>query len=329
MTKFRLSPYELTFSHSGQKRKGFLLKIQNQNFEEGYSDIFPWPEFGDPEYGEIPKILKQFQTNFKNSITENHLYHYPSSGKKGNQRVCLKNPEGLPKLLKRSIENAVLDGLARTQKKSLLENIKRRNHYFMTHLTVDELKKAQDQNFKRFKAKVGFDTEFEIIKLDCLQKLLNKTDLFRLDCNGRGSDHFFTRLELAKENIEYIEDPFKNPGKWLSSWPFAYDHPGFSFEKVQTSWQVIKPNKQSFEDIKGEKPVYTSSLGHPVGLAHGILFAGQQGPQCHDDGFMSYKLYQKNSFSLFIQEEGPWLSFKPGPGIGFDSALKEQKWSGL
>ena len=296
MTKLWLSPYELVLTLSGEKRKGYLLKVQDQDFKEGYGDIFPWPEFGDPRYEEIPKLL---------------------------------NVNKLPPLLKRSLETAKLDGKARSQKKSLLENLKRRNHYFMNTLTVDELRKAQDRNFRRFKVKVCLHPDLELSQLECLQKLLKKQNFLRLDCNGKGDEEFFKNLESLRESIEFIEDPFSNSKGWHSSWPFAYDQPGFAFEKVQTSWQIIKPNKQSKEDIKGEKIVYTSSMGHPVGLAHGFFFASRQGPQYHDDGFMSHKLYQNNSFYPFIQEEGSWLSFKPGLGIGFDEALKGQEWTKL
>ncbi len=296
MRKLWLSPYELTLTFSGKKRKGYLLKVQDRDFEEGYSDIFPWPEFGDPCYEEIPGLL---------------------------------NANKLPPLLKRSLETAGLDGEARNRKESLLENIKRRNHYLMNTLTVNELTKAQDQNFRRFKIKVCRHPELELSQLECLKKLLTKQNLLRLDCNGRGDEEFFKNLESIRDNIEFIEDPFSNSKRWHSSWPFAYDHPGFDFEKVQTSWQIIKPNRQSKEDIKGKKLVYTSSMGHPVGLAHGFLFANRQGPQYYDDGFMSHRVYQTNSFYPFIQEEGSWLSFKPGLGIGFDGVLKQQEWTKL
>ena len=167
----------------------------------------------------------------------------------------------LSPLLKRSLETAELDGRARNQKKSLLENLKRRNHYFMNTLTVDELIRAQNQNFRRFKVKVCQHPELELSQLECLQKLLTKQNLLRLDCNGRGDEEFFKNLEPVRDKIEFIEDPFSNSKRWHSSWPFAYDQPGFDFEKVQTSWQVIKPNKQSREDMKGKKLVYTSSMG--------------------------------------------------------------------
>lgn len=293
MTKLWLSPYELVLNVSGTRRRGYLLKIQTQDFEEGYGDIFPWPEFGDPQYEDIPKLL-------------------------------LENK--LSPLLKRSLETAKMDGKARDQKKSLLENLKRRNHYLMEALTVAELTKAKDRNFRRFKIKVCHCPELELSQLECLKKLLTKQNLLRLDCNGRGDEEFFKNLEIVRENIEFIEDPFNDSKRWHSSWPFAYDQPGFDFAKVQTSWQIIKPNKQSKEDIKGKKVVYTGSMEHPVGLAHGFLFATQQGAQSYEDGFMSHKIYQTNAFHHFIQEEGPWLSFKPGLGIGFDEVLKRQDW---
>ena len=41
-------------------RQGFLLKVQGQDFATGYSDCFPWPEFGDPTGAQALKSLSQF-----------------------------------------------------------------------------------------------------------------------------------------------------------------------------------------------------------------------------------------------------------------------------
>ena len=299
MTKFWLSPYHLTFIHSGKRRQGYLLKVQDPDFEQGYADIFPWPEFGDPLFQDIPNLLKVNR---------------------------------LSPLLKRSMETARVDGLARAQKKSLLEGLKRRNHYLVQDIdafTTEELIEAQEKNFRCFKIKVCRHPEFEISQLEGLRKLLNRNSLLRLDANAMGNESFFKNLESIRDKVEFIEDPFGDCKLWQSQWPFAYDQPGFDFEKVQTSWQIIKPAKQSKEDIKAKKLIYTSSMDHPVGLAHGLLFASQQGPQIYDDGFMSYKVYRKTPFHSFIHEEGPWLSFQPGLGVGFDEILKQQEWTEL
>ena len=59
--KFWYSPYKLKFKNAYNKleREGFLLKLQHHDFEAGYADCFPWPEFGDLSVKALLKVLKE------------------------------------------------------------------------------------------------------------------------------------------------------------------------------------------------------------------------------------------------------------------------------
>ncbi len=300
MKKMWLSPYKLFHIKAGTIKQGFLLKMRTSEFEEGYADIFPWSEFGDPDPKEIPQLLRQ------DSKT------YP--------------------LLQRSLYFAEKDGRARVEKKSLGREQKIKNHYLVENIddqTREEIQKALQKGFDRFKLKVGRDWIQERLLLQNMSPILGSAK-WRLDCNLRGHEIDWNFLETFREQIEFIEDPFPEPRKWSKNWPWAYDQPQFGIDQVNVRWQILKPAKQSFNKLdKNQNTVVTSYMDHPIGIAHSLAESQENISQSHDFGFMSFSLYKETPFHKHFKSDGPWLWTEPESGIGFTDLLRQQHWMAL
>ena len=290
MRKMFLSPYKLRNRLSGQSRQGYLVKVEDNEFKNGYADIFPWPEFGDPRFEEIPQRLKAGE---------------------------------LSPLLKKSLLFAKKDGLAREKKQSLSIGKNLKNHRLVTDLeklSLDFLSEALELGFKRFKVKVCRQDN-EIKNLLKIAKNLPEEVLLRLDCNQQGSSQFFEQLEELRPKIEFIEDPFVNFRDWGGDWPFAYDQASFSYEDVQVDWQILKPAKQLMEEAKASRVIFTSYMDHPVGVAHAFVEALEYGEQLYDYGLMSHQVYEETEFHKYLLARGPLLELEEEFGIGFTSVL--------
>lgn len=300
MKKLWLSPYTLLHVKTGGARQGFLLKIQTSEFAEGYADIFPWLEFGDPDLKDIPKMLRQ------DPMTSS--------------------------LLQRSIYFAQRDGLARMQRKPLGLGQKIKNHYLVENIddrTPEEIQKALQKGFDRFKLKVGRDWSQERQLLQNMSPVFGKAK-WRLDCNLKGQVIDWDYLEAFREQIEFIEDPFPEPNKWSSTWPWAYDQPQFAKDEVSVQWQILKPAKQSFKTIdQKQNIIVTSYMDHPVGIAHSFAECQENISQSHDFGFMSFSCYKETPFHSHFKSDGPWLRTEPDCGIGFTDLLRQQPWVAL
>jgi len=297
MKKIWLAAYKLIQSQSGGSRLGYLLKLKTSEFSEGYADIFPWTEFGDPSFEEIPKLLQQ-----------EHI---------------------AAPLLQKSLYFAEKDGLARHQDKALLGGHKIKNHYLVEKIypqSALDILRALDMGFDRLKLKVGRDWNKEIHLLQSLSPSL-KGAKWRLDCNLNGQSLDWNLLEPFRDQIEFIEDPFPEPNKWSERWPWAYDQPRFPQDQVRVAWQVIKPAKQSLNNLDEQKKiVVTSYMDHPVGVAHALAEAQEYVRQDHDFGLMTLSMYENTPFHEHFCCEGPWLWMEPQKGIGFTDLLKRQNW---
>ncbi len=294
-----LSPYQLQLKSQDEVRSGYLLRLQSSDGFSGYSDIFPWPVFSDPSFEDIPRILKEATT--------------------------------LPPLLERSIEMASLDLEARRKKVSLMKNIELTNHFLVTNMDdFKEIEEAVDNGFIKIKLKCGRNLKKEISFLSTIYKQFRDDLLLRLDFNGmlnrEDENLFYPYLDM----MEFVEDPYSNPKDWIgSSFSLAYDHPNFTQEEVDFDWQIIKPAKQKNPQENKFKIIFTSYLGHPVGMAQACYQAQVFGKQMNEYGLMSDHVYEKTPFHEWIIKRGPCLSFELGLGIGFDSLLEGCVWRPL
>lgn len=264
----------------------------------GYADIFPWPEFGDPSTEQIPRDLIS-------------------------QRIS--------PLLSQSLIMAATDALARAEGQSLLAGVQIKNHFLVMdvhQITSQTLENALRSGFTSFKFKLGSLGDAEAFKR--VSEVLPSFVAVRLDFNTRGSLQILRELHQLDLNFQFVEDPFAQANLWSAEgWDFAYDQPPFSYSDVKTQWQVVKPARQSVDDIQAQKIVFTSSMDHPIGIAHGLLQAARFGPQTFDYGFLSQSIYEDTIFHSALHCEGPLLTVEPGQGIGFDTILASLQWQEL
>ncbi len=229
-------------------------------------------------------------------------------------------------LFQRSIELAKEDLLARRSQKSLLQNKWIQNNVLVTDFyNFDFLNPLYVG--KTFKIKGNSDTE-------TLLKILNSTGIqskIRIDFNGAlNPEKFSSFIEnlASKEMIEYIEDPTAyDPHLW-NDWnrvvPLAAD---FIKAPDHFSYKIIKPSREPVQNY--EKFSITSSMDHPVGIAHALRYA--QIFAQRDSGLMTLDLYEPTEFNkYFIDQNRTELNFSSmalnDVGIGMTNELISLKW---
>ncbi len=327
MMKFWYSKYELTPWNSigavagPSIREGALVKVEWPNGVTGYSDLYPWPELGDEP-------------------VDSHI-EYLQKGR-------------LTILMEQSIWLAKKDAQLRSLGKSAFAGIpKVKNHYLINDFTKfsdEQLKEAKSAGFTTFKIKAGraVDEEGKYIAKFIKQNSL----LVRVDFNAKIDfseyERFISHLGPAeKARIEYVEDPIE----WdLEAWteisemlPLAIDQ---EFDKVKLDQitepppfktLVLKPARidmekaVAFAEKFDLKMVVTSSLDHPVGVAHALFQASELKKvfpnRLLDCGCLSLRTYKPNEFSSQIQTAGPFLKDIRGTGIGFDALFDRIEWT--
>jgi o-succinylbenzoate synthase len=321
--RYQLQPTANLSAVAGDKvREGALFKMQWPDQKIGYADFFPWPELGD-----APIDIQLFE------LSKGHI-----------------SP-----LLEQTVWLARRDANLRAQKKSAFsENKPIKNHLLIndfTLITYNHLKEAQETGFTTIKVKVGRDWQKETEWLNTLQGSEFK---IRLDFNLKADLAVLERMAklLApeiKQRIEFIEDPFTwNLNGWTDAstiFPLALDQ---EYKKVKwteiTSASpfkvlVIKPARQDVEDAvhqaiaKNIKIVVTSSLDHPVGIAHAAHVAMElkaKHPQnVIECGCLSDRSYRPNDFSTKLVTQGADFIKVEGSGIGFDQLWESLKWQEL
>ncbi len=294
--KLWLSPYQLK-AHTGEIRRGYLLKTQASGQAAGYADIFPWPEFGDPEFSDIPFLIKQGRAT---------------------------------PLIRRSLTYSRRDALERTEKNSLLAGKTTSNHFLVLNAPsqwMQDVEKALANGFRKVKIKVGRRPEEEIPALQSLLKFKSQEPWLRLDFNCKGTLDYFDRIKDLKDCVEFVEDPFADPEAWAAfNWPWAFDQPTFDDGQVRYSFRVIKPAKQLWEIDENHPLIFTSYMDHPVGIAHAMVEALESGRQLYDYGLMSQNRYQETPFHKYLKSAGPHLTVAGDYGIGFDDLFDDLQW---
>jgi O-succinylbenzoate synthase len=310
--KIWISPYKLfsraplNKTESGSVGEGFLLKVQNSDFESGYADCRPWAMFGD---GTVVDQIHQLKR----------------------RRWTV--------LLKRSFFFARLDGVAREQQQSLWQSdLSIRSHYTVSE--VESLKSPQlleqirAQGFRTLKIKVGRNIDRE---LSVCHALAEKAWFhLRLDFNGSGGEEFFKKMgsQLASQ-IELAEDPAPyEESAWSAmeevfSIPLAIDQPLFVHQKTSIRrTRIIKPARQN--NYARQQDVITNSLDHPLGQAFAALQAQESllrlNKQTRDYGLQSAHLFEEHPYFQLMNTEDAFFKPIPGTGIGFDDLLKKEQW---
>lgn len=295
--KLSFCPYELSST-----RRGALLRW-DWDGHIGYSDLHPWPEFGD-----LP--------------LEHHL-NTPTT-----------------QLMQRAHYFAQLDSEGRAKGINLLKDKDiPKSHYLVTDLSQFQSAKG----FTRIKVKVGRKSKSEIARLhEWIPILEEERLLLRLDFNLTQSHESFRaymqQIELLHSFIEFIEDPFPfDEVAWQEEIehggiPLALDlgsERGIGKPKaapvliVKPAWQAEEP----FFKVKEQKIVITSALDHPLGQVQAAFIATKFPNRVA--GLLSHKLYPPNPFSAMIESDSNSFKIPEGTGFGFDSLLENLEWQNV
>lgn len=303
-------------------RNGTLLRIEFDSEGVGYSDLCPYPQFGDaPLSVELQNIVR-----------------------------------GQPSVLaQRSIIHAKRDASARRRKKSLYNEMRIKNHFFISEFMNFDFKRIpvlQGQRFTEFKVKIGSDL---ILETEMLKELFDRTapDVkIRVDFNSRISRQKFSAwLERNQSwllpKIDFIEDPFSyDPVEWkmlqekykidfaldLAADPLANGAQGANVIVIKPATQDPLKIVEAFGDQE-KRFVLTHYMDFPIGQMSAYVdaqeLAAESKYQIGVCGLQHHDVYEGFTFQDMICNDGPFIVPPAGYGIGFDEILERQDWTQL
>lgn len=306
-----------------RQRDGVLVKHEWGIGEFGFSDLHPWPEFGELELSEQIRILRT---------------------------------GGTTPLLERSLELNQIDARARAEKRSLFFGLtlpqSHRLIMDVEELTSQTMELVEAKGFRIIKLKMGRDLDTETKKL---KSIAEKYSLkWRLDFNGRVTAGTFTSWwqslpEAFKAKIDFVEDPCAEDslgidGPWASDWrslaeasirilkPARDKSTRDKWTRDRSSRDKLPQDKVASLD-QYQRVLFTHSLDHPLGQAFALWQAAQsyQLWNCSPEicGLAAPECYQPDMFSEYWHSEGPVMFAPSGLGIGFDEILARLPWQRL
>lgn len=297
--RYELKPREKKL----KPRVGALLKVEWAVGQTGFSDLHPWPEFGEPTLDEHLRELAELKFT---PLAETALeFNYQDREFR---------------LLKR---NAFL-GL-----------ILPRCHRLVFDLEVLDSAQLQEwsaQGYTHIKVKMGRNLKVESEAL--VHMAYNTPMQWRVDFNGRISEADFmkwwTGLDATlKARIDFVEDPLekgdlKVDGPWANDWK----------RQSRAQIRIVKPARETNEDLGHFKRiVFTHSMDHAFGQACAAWSAAKfymQHPKVKDVcGLSPTDFFEPDDFSGLWKNEGPRLKPTVGYGFGFDDILNSLSWERL
>ena len=304
--KVYISPYQLEFQRQKQRLQGTLLLFEFKSGLNGYSDFLPWPQFGEATLKDQLKNVKE--------------------GQKSQRWICSEN-------------TAFCDALARKERRSLFFELKIPESHFLVEdiSSFSQWDCIEKAGFKTIKIKAkGFAVQKE---LQHIKKIYEAYPHFkwRLDFNGSLKQKEWNSLKESLKflwnNIEFIEDPFKNPKGFSEKEPpiFAEDW----IENPNSSFRIVKPSRDSLDFLMKQIPyrqwkgiVFTHSQETLLGQASTAYLAGK----FYKD---SPSFRQTGAFKSFSLKQAPWTfqeNFSPvfnppsGFGLGYGDLLEKEPW---
>ncbi|MEO0335288.1 MAG: hypothetical protein AAF202_02785, partial [Pseudomonadota bacterium] len=94
---------------------------------------------------------------------------------------------------------------------------------------------------------------------------------------------------------------------------------------------VVKPALQAWEALQittDHRAVFTNYMDHPVGEMFAIYHAAQfySNRKAEVCGLRAHHLFERHSYSEWVEGSGPKLRVAEGLGIGFDTLLENESW---
>lgn len=281
-------------------RMGALVKVEWALHQVGYSDLHPWPEFGEA------KLDVHIDSLAKVEFT---------------------------KLAEISMEFNYIDRECRLHKRNaFLGMILPRSHRLVFEIEKMEpqtLSQWQKEGFTHIKVKMGQNLKAET---EAFTQLAYSTSmLWRIDMNGRLNETEFLKWwqnldEAVRARIDFVEDPVKDEqlkiqGPWADDW----------FKQKLAKVRIVKPAREAAEElVPFDRVVFTHGLEHPLGQAcaawSAAHFYGQHPKKMEVCGLAASDVYEPDEFSKAWHCEGPRLKPTTGTGFGFDGLLESVKW---
>ena len=230
--KFEIFQYQLPLNrilhiknHAINIRTGFLIILADQEGYNGIGEISPLPGLHHENNDHNLEILKICKQNIINREIP------PNFEKLDGGFIEWLEQYNLSPSVQFGIESAVLNLLADKYNiplYSLLSNRYHKNIYINALLSChdphiyEKCRKLIARNFQSIKIKVGTTPELSLSGIDQeikiinnINKLIKKKCYLRLDANQawdlEQAVYFINSID--RENIEYIEEPLKNPAK--------------------------------------------------------------------------------------------------------------------
>lgn len=287
----------------GVMRRGALLKVEWALHQTGYSDLHPWPEFGEePLDSHLEKLsAMKFTRLTEVSLEFNYI-------------------DREFRLMKR---NAFL-GLIIPRSHRLVVD--------MTKITPQDLALWEKEGYSHIKVKMGRDLAAETSAL--LELALASHLMWRLDFNGQLNAAQFTEWwqglnDDVKRRIDFVEDPIsdgalKIEGPWANDW----------FRTERAKVRIIKPAREGIDEVGAfNRIVFTHGLDHTLGQACAAWTAGKfyaaHPRKTEVCGLGGGEVYVADDFSSRWIPAGPRMKPTTGTGFGFDEILESLKWERL
>ncbi len=325
--KISYSKYALSFPASINSqacdvfREGLLVKL-NKDSQFGFSSICPLPKFGDPSVEECIDILN-----------------------------CKKND--YPFIIKRALDNALIDHEFRSQHKPLLSEVELPQCYSLYKKGM-----SLDSN-SQIKFKVGINLDFEADKINKLFNVASDFDSnfdsnlhlntkIILDFNQKkGMDVFLNKLHSRViDSILYIEDPAEQTDelkKIIKKYKISLAadfRKDVDFLNI-SSVLIIKPTREDelssqqikrFINNKNCSIVFTSYMDHPIGQLFGLyraasFYKNNNISQISQAGFSTLLMFPElNLDKRFLFDKNKFCDLSKEFGIGFNGYLNSIDW---
>ncbi len=311
---YTLTPYKKPNAQSSaQPRKGALLKVQWSLNQIGFSDLFPWPEFGDPNLNEILSLLSE--GDFSHALLEKSLWR-----------------------------NSV-DGWARSRGRSLFLGLAMpESHGLLFPMDGEkELDVLRELGFSTFKLKMHGDVKKDSQLLSALAHAISPNEKIRLDFSGSLTREEFTEFYQNTKHlfrfIDLIEDPWTPSRKDYenSKLPADASMKLASDFYYSSEWphQVIKTARATLplERVRDFRVISTHSMDHPIGQAFSLWetakFEKLQPHKKDIHGVSQSRNYLSSDFDWAWDGYMAKPKAPKGLGVGFDSILHSLKWERL
>jgi O-succinylbenzoate synthase len=229
-------------------------------------------------------------------------------------------------LFQRAHQLASEDLSARKNGVSLLQKKQVRNNILLSGYRAPEF--VENVTYK-----IKADSDFGPL-LDLARRLPKVRIDFNSKLSDREFDGFLRMLPPdLKSRIEYIEDPTvvsENWKEWNRIVPLAFDLQRAEFDPQLASYRIIKPSRQALPPTL-ENVIFTSSMDHPVGVAHGLRLA--QRFSLRVAGFLTLQLFEQSGFNRYFEQNGNLLGFSDQAlretGIGMTAEIEAADWMPL